>query len=268
MTLVVPFPSSIHKMDTPPDTLKRRVKCWRCDGSGIIESWPSIRPGHFQEAVADFTQLLDRPNQRAYYGRGISYLNLGDLPRAREDFQSAEDASDYPGDHYRKFMGICEWLDARESVAADIWLDIVESLARGKIQYSDGAGGVGAGCLLWYAGVRLNDKDLERSACEFLRNKINTKGGRNWKIGNWPGPISGFLLDSSGEDALLDAITTRSGIRRKQQFFQARFYIAAKHLAKGKPEEYRDRLRSATEEFLPRQPEYYLAGYELDRPLD
>lgn len=232
--------------------------------------WQLIKAGDFARAVAGYSRLLEQPTSRSRFvfsNRARAYLNLGDHARAQRDYQSAEELCHFPSGYYRSWVGVCEWLRGREAVGAQIWLDIVQSIEEGKITYTDGAGGVGDGCLLWFASVKLGDADLQRAACGFLQAKIGTKGGRNWKIGNWPGPIAGLLLGRSTPETLLDAVT-QTPIRREREHCQACFYIAARHLSEHDTSRQRELLSSATQTFVPHEQEFYLAQHELDRAKD
>jgi tetratricopeptide (TPR) repeat protein len=112
------------------------------------DPWNLIEAGKYQQAVRAFSARLRRDKSGFNYGgRAFAYLNLGEYDKALADFRAA-DAADDNCDSYLKSAGVAQWLAGRESESSCTWLDAVRAHLRGKIRYSDGAGGVESGCLV------------------------------------------------------------------------------------------------------------------------
>jgi tetratricopeptide (TPR) repeat protein len=206
---------------------------------------------------------LEDASSPLYSNRAIAYLNLGDLSNALIDFQAANKCARYTTDGYLRRVGVVHWLAGRESEAVAVWRDLV-LVERGKIQYSDGAGGVSSGCLLWFAAVRLKQKPLLSVAQRLLHKKVEAKAGRNWKIDNWPGPIALFLLGRIDEAALLDSIA-KVPILRDREMCQAQFYIGTRELELGRDVAATQAFEEAAKQDVAKlENEYYLAKHECE----
>jgi hypothetical protein len=259
--------------------LVRRGKVIECIAAETIElkprtpsvgrrnsPWKHIESGQYQQAVRSFTYCLRRhksgPN---YANRGIAYLNLGQYDKALADFRTADEVHPSRTDGYLQTMGIAQWLAGRESEATTTWHALVIAHERGKIQYSDGAGGVESPSLLWFAAVRLGRSELLKAARHLLKAKASSK---NWRCQSWPAPIAKFLLGRIKEDRLRSQVADVPPLLRARQLCQAEFYIGVRRLQQGDYAGARKAFRTAaklTEATL--ADEYYLALHESKRPL-
>jgi tetratricopeptide (TPR) repeat protein len=232
-----------------------------------MDPWDLIDEDHYAEAVDAFKKRLKRDKRGLnYYNRGIAYLNLGEYDNALADFQAADDRSEYSSDGYLQSVGVAHWLAGRESQAAATWEDLVIAIERAEIQYTDGAGGVGSPCLLWFAGVRLGQANLGELARRVLKNKVNTEVGRNWCIDNWPGPIARFLLGQMDEERLRERIGAVP-ILRERELCQAEFYIGVRAHQVGDRFAAKKAFRRAAQLHAAKiENEYYLAKHESKRP--
>jgi tetratricopeptide (TPR) repeat protein len=231
-----------------------------------MDPWNLIEEGHYAEAVNAFTKRLRRdrcgPN---YCNRGIAYLNLGDYDKALADFRAADECFEYTSDGYLQSVGVAHWLAGRESEAVAVWQDLVLATERGKIQYTDGAGGVESACLLWFAGARLGQENLLGVAQRVLKNKLKTKTGRNWSIDNWPGPVAKFLLGTLDERRLRERIDDVP-ILRERELCQAEFYIGVRALQLRENVAAKSAFRRAAQlDAAKLENEYYLAKHESKR---
>lgn len=231
-----------------------------------MDPWDLVDEGRYAEAVSAYTKRLRRDKSGPNYcNRGIAYLNLGQYDRALADFRTADECFAYTSDGYLQSIGVAHWLAGRESEAVTTWQDLVHAIERGKIQYTDGAGGVESACLLWFAAVRLEQENVLRLARRLLRNKVKTKAGRNWSIDNWPGPIAMFLLQKLDEGELRERISDVP-IRRERELCQAEFYVAVRALQLGDRVAARKAYRRAAQLSVARfENEYYLAKHESKR---
>lgn len=233
-----------------------------------MDAWDFIRRGHCRKAVKAFTTKLRRDKSGPNYcGRGIAYLNLGQYDRALTDFHAANDSLAHTSIGYLESAGVAHWLSGREADAAAIWYDLVIAVERGKVQYTDGAGGVEPACLLWFAAIRLREEKLLESARRLIKKKVSMRNGRNWTISNWPGPIATFLLGRLDEAKLRDRII-EVPIARERQLCQAEFYIGVRALQDGQRPKARRAFRRAADLHAARiENEYYLATFEAHRRL-
>lgn len=229
----------------------------------IMDPWQLIKDGQFSDAVDAYTQqLTETRTVPSFRNRAIAHLNLGHLDLAMADFESAEGIGHSRSDGNLKSIGVVHWLSGRESDAVKAWNEAVNLLERNKIQFTDGAGGVQSPSLLWFAGARLNDARLQKSANHLLKRLLKTR-----QANNWPGPIGRLLLQR------LDAETLRSSVSsvpvlRERELCQAEFYISVQALDGDGRKQYIDGLRRAsdlTAALL--ENEFYLARHELRRAI-
>jgi hypothetical protein len=235
-----------------------------------MDPWYLIEAEKYNEAIEAVTASIQRdasiPGRTLRYGtRAMAYLNLGDFENALADFLKANQSAAYTSDGNLRLAGVAHWLAGRESEAIAIWQDLVLAMERGKIQYSDGAGGVRTACVLWFAGTRLGQQPLLEISERLLRKTVDAKGGRNWKIDNWPGPIAKFLLGEIDKQELRAAIDDVP-VLRDRETCQVEFYIGAQALAMGDESLARQAFRDAAKLPVAKlEDEYYLAKHELKR---
>jgi hypothetical protein len=177
------------------------------------------------------------------------------------DFRAADETHPSATDGYLQSAGIAQWLAGRESEAASTWHNLVIAHERCKIQYTDGAGGVGSPCILWFAAVRLGRPDLLEAARRLLRVKTGPKNG--W-INNWPGPIAKFLLGRIDEARLRAQVEPDD----ERGLCQAEFYIGVRRLEIGDYAGAKKAFRAAAKLTKANiEDEYYLAVHESKRRL-
>lgn len=234
-----------------------------------MDPFELIIEGKFKEAVEQCsTELETELSSPTINTRGFAYLNLGDLDKALADFQKAEEVRyrvlPDQTDSYQKEIGMVLWLKGQEQEAANIWYNLVQALTKGKIVFSDLAGGVQSGTLLWFASCYEGLRNYYEPAKKFLEKKAKSS-----KIRDWPGPIAQYLLGISPEEELIHLATssTKSEILGDRRLCQAYFYIGAKALANGDKKRFKESMLESvrTGKRSRIELEYYLAKYELER---
>jgi lipoprotein NlpI len=139
-----------------------------------------------------------------------------------------------------------------------VWAAGTKAMLAGRIKYTDNAGGVGIGCLLWFASIRLNRSDMRELAEKLLVKKIKARRSEFW-----PGPLGRYILGQIAEDELR-AKMTEAPILRDREACEAEFYIGTTALAAGDKARYFREMNLAVEfgKGTMIDAEYYLARHE------
>lgn len=159
-------------------------------------------------------------------------------------------------------IGVALWLQGKEQEAADVWQGLVQDHLAGKIAYSDMAGGVESGALLWFAACFEKFRHYLKPAEKLLKKKCKLKRNKYW-----PGPVAQYLLGNISEEDLKFAACEVDELRERQ-LCQAYFYIGAKALFNGDEEGFRKAMKDAVAIDNYVENEYYLARCELTRLHD
>lgn len=209
-----------------------------------MHAFKLLELGKYEEAIESFTRALRKePSQFIYSGRAEAHFKLKDYDAAIADLHLANGVATHTNTGYFERMGVINWLAGRENTAAGVWLDLVLATERGKLQYTDGAGGVEPGCLLWFAAVSLGRLELLVPARRLLQKKVDSQSGRNWRIENWPGPVAMFLIGLLNESQMRDRITDIPPAARECETCQAEFYVGVKALEAGQVPQARQAFR-------------------------
>lgn len=217
--------------------------------------------GRYSEAVAAFTEGLQKSSsQLLLNNRGMAYLHLGDFDAALSDFQQAEaiHCAESKCETDGRRCGVALWMAGRQQEAVETWTLGVESSLAGKVKYTDKAGGVTVGNLLFFAGVRLGNKDAIALATRLLRKRLKGKASSPW-----PGPVSQFLLGEITADAMVAAVSSVAKLREREMC-QAKFYAGVLALSAGQNAAYLEAMREAAKfgSVSKLEAEYYLALHE------
>lgn len=221
--------------------------------------------GKIDEAIAIYSRRIEKNLSSSNLdARGFAYLYQNQLDKALADFEMAEKVSKQvnlgPTDGYLQDVGIALWLKGKEQEAADVWHGLVQDHLAGKIEYSDRAGGVESGNLLWFAACFEKFRHYQKPAEKLLKKKCKLK-----RIKYWPGPVAQYLLGNISEENLKVA-ARESGSRAERHLCQASFYIGAKALLNGDKRRFREAMAEVTSgELSFIEKEYYLARHELSR---
>lgn len=225
-----------------------------------MDAWDLIKADRFRDAVDLLTaQLSDRPSTPLFNNRGMAHLHLGEFEQALSDFRAADEISVriLGGARDRAMAGVALWMAGEHQHAASTWARGTEAMLAGDVSYTDAAGGVSIGNLLWFASVRLHDPAHRSLATKLLRKKLRAKQSQAW-----PGAISRFLLGAIDESQLRDAVS-HVPILRERESCEAEFYIGVSALHSD-PECYYGSMRvsAALGSVAKLGAEYYLAMYE------
>lgn len=229
----------------------------------LMDPWQLIKEGRFADAVDAYTQQLTETRTAfSFRNRAIAHLNLGQLDLALADFESAEEIDKSQTDANLKSLGVVHWLSGHETDAVKCWKKAVDMLERKEIQYTDGAGGVQSASLLWFAGKRLRNVSLQKSANHLLKKLLKSRRSRNW-----PGPIGRLLLQQIDADSLRSLAST-APVLRERELCQVEFYISMQLLEHDTQQHFLDSLQRATAHSAALiECEFYLAQDELRRAL-
>jgi hypothetical protein len=225
-----------------------------------MDAWELIKADRFRDAVDLLTaQLAERPATPLFNNRGMAHLHLGEFEQALSDFRAADETSAQTsgGECDGAMAGVALWVAGEHQHAASTWARGTEAMVAGVVRYTDAAGGVSIGNLLWFASVRLHDSANRSLATKLLRKKLRAKQSQAW-----PGPISRFLLGAIDESQLRGAVS-HVPILRERESCEAEFYIGLSAFDSD-PECYYASMRaSAAFGSVARLgAEYYLAAYE------
>lgn len=169
--------------------------------------------------------------------QSIALVCQGRLPEALRCLirgqKSIEATLPGSGGAYANLIGSIHWMEHRKTEAKGSFRYAIEGLKRRTIAYSDDAGGVSHGLLLWYVSRLDEDDESIKYAVDWLKNRAKRKA-----IENWPGPVARYVLgDISREQLLLQhfgtnrindiMIAARSDTFMRRKLIVILFYIAA-----------------------------------------
>lgn len=222
--------------------------------------------GKIEEALALYTKDIENNTSSvAFTSRGHAYLHLNELDKALADFIMAvklrEQVKISPTDGHLQKIGVVLWLKGNELEATEVWHCLVQDHLAGKIVYTDMAGGVGSGALLWFAACFEQFRYYQKEAEELLKKKSKLKRNKHW-----PGPVAQYLLGNiSEEDLKLTACESNN--LKERRLCQAYFYIGAKALLNGDKKSFLKAMADSVAIGPPNyiENEYYLARYESAR---
>lgn len=233
-----------------------------------IDPFYLIHQGKFNEAIRLYTEELEKElSSPTLANRGLAYLNTGDFDKALIDFKKADEIDRIEiidrTDGYLQLIGMTLWLKGQEKEAAEQWYNLVQEIDAGKIVFSDMAGGVINGTLLWFAAC-FNDElsEYKEKAEKYLKKKAKLSRAKYW-----PGPIGPYLLGNLSEEDLKLAAHHDNEILKNRHLCQAYFYIGVKAFSNGDMESFRKAMAESIERGRHNliEKEYYLAKHELSR---
>ncbi len=216
------------------------------------------RQGKFQEAIEVYSRLYELDGRiPSLFGRGTTYLLMGDYAAALADFEQVIATEDprFLGDTHFLAQGIAYWFLNQPDRTIEVWQQGL------KAPYTDAAGGVELPALLLYAAERLSDATLRNKALRLL--KKFTKGRRR----AWPGDVAPFLLGKIDSQELLRDVQARKSERLKGRFqCQADFFIGLRAYIKNDKAAFAQAmLRCSENPNGDLHHEFYLAHWEVER---
>jgi tetratricopeptide (TPR) repeat protein len=215
----------------------------------------------FRDAIDLLTEEIGKkPSTALHNNRGMAYLHLREFQRALADFRRAEEISikALGGECDKSRCGLALWMSGEREQAASLWAEGAQLMADGKIAYTDAAGGVSIGNLLWFAAKRLQNAVHHNLAIKLLRKKLRSKQSRAW-----PGPVSRFIVDTITEVEFRASVSS-TPILRERQLCQAEFYIGVAAFGSD-DRKYQQAMRLSSElgAISKLEDEYYLALHEM-----
>jgi lipoprotein NlpI len=185
-----------------------------------------------------------------------------DLEGALADFAAAGFVSEAQvgrGDHSYIHVSAVFWLQGHRRLALGLARYATEEMLKSRFKYSDAAGGVQGGAMLWFYATQLGDEDGVQLAEKLMTKLLKGRASRSW-----PAPIASFVLGEISESAMMNAVS-EAPILRDRQLAQANFYAAARRLVRrdvaGSKELFRAALQSRNALI---EIEYFLAQHELE----
>jgi tetratricopeptide (TPR) repeat protein len=224
--------------------------------------------GRIEEAITAYShEFKAKPSPLTLANRALARLSLGDHAGALADYRAAEEMQvregGERGDAYSKRIGLVYWLMGLEEEALRVWEDVVDALSSGGIAFTDAAGGVQSGLLVWFSSAVRKDQAAHRKAITFL-SKLSKKSSSK----NWPGPIANYVLGSIDYTTLMQAAQQQSTLALRRGC-QAVFYAAVDASAHGDLVRMVQLQKMAIEygEEAALEIEYFLAGHEFKRQV-
>jgi len=214
--------------------------------SSTVSAGRLLELHRYHDALAKCDEELRRNglDASALYARAAALLCLGRLSEALEAFIKANDirSLEVPRSQpHVTWIGTVQWLlEARED-AIRTFRRAVDGVLDGSVQYTDSAGGVDQGLLLYYAGVTIKSETVRNHAITYLKHLSE----KPW-IAVYPGALALFVLDAISLDELLEQATKerhfisglpelpgRRDLVKRQRLCDALFYIAVRRRAEG-----------------------------------
>jgi tetratricopeptide (TPR) repeat protein len=212
----------------------------------------------YEEALKKFEEELaiDPRDNGALAGHARALQCLGHYAEALEELKKANAVEASYGTrtpHYLQIIGGLQWLLGRQTEAIQTFKTGMDGILDGSIQFSDAAGGISHGLLMWYAGISALDRGAQDYAYNYLR-----KLGKGFRAGSWPGPIGHFILGRNSREEVLEAAcethelaeaikAAKTDLLKRRQLVQALFYFATWERAEGREEECLSLMRQCAE---------------------
>jgi len=223
--------------------------------------WELFKQGKNLEAIDAYTRgLAKRKDCATYNNRSLAYWTIGDFDSAMSDLRTSDELSmkDFGRSDYNlNRIGAITWIAGNHLKAAEIWSDVIRMHSKNEFSKGDAAGDIGCGLHLWFASCFQEAAEFRKISLQFLRKKAKTKA-----IRSFPGPMAGYILGQTHEDAILEAAKYPVPARG---FCIGYFYIAMMAKLKGDDNRFRELLSKAVEYGKARmlEREYYLANHLL-----
>jgi len=241
-----------------------------------MKPWEMILAHRFEEAAKIYREKVhDSPEDPGPVGGlATAMLCLGRLTEALEYFRKANAIENRElrgqSEPYLEKIGGILWILGRRLEALQTFKRKVDGIGDGSIKYSDNAGGISPGLLLWFASIGTGDQSVTAHSLKYL-----TKLAKKSRIHYWPGPIALFLLGKSSIDEVLSAacgtpdfqqcnsIATGDLLKRRQ-LVNALFYLAVRARDLGDEDKCRELLSQCRELRNPvLEIEWYLSDSEI-----
>jgi len=169
-----------------------------------MNPWEMILAHRYAEATSCYESMLrhDPANHDVLSSNGTALLCSGKLDEALVNFQAANKLASQrlrgESQPYLNDIGSILWLLGRSRDAIQIFEESVKGVEHGSIMFTDNAGGVSQGLLLWYAGVTVPNNQVRDHAVRYLQRLAKKR-----RIREWPGGLALFVLGLQSQQDLL-----------------------------------------------------------------
>jgi tetratricopeptide (TPR) repeat protein len=241
-----------------------------------MDPWDLISAHRYEDALGEYDKRsanVCSGDRLELAGRATALLCLGRLDEALVSFAKANQIAlrELGGESapYSQSIATVEWLLGRRKEAIETLRTEIHGLQRGSIKFTDLAGGVSPGLLLWHAGITAKDAEVIHDAIRYL-----CWLSRKQRASYWPGPLALVALEHKAFDDILVetwnttnlesiALEVTSDLFNRRKFVQALFYVATKRRKEGREGECRELMvRCANLENPIIENEWYLARGE------
>lgn len=210
-----------------------------------MNAWDLVLQHRYEEALVTYDSVVRlTPNDYlAQANRATDLLCMGRIEDALRGFIVVDDLL---GKHfggksgaYSESIASIQWTMGNRREAMAKLRQTAESIRAGRIEFTDAAGGVGCGLLLWFMGIVGEDSDTVAYSRDYLELL-----SQSTKIKSWPGPIGmyvlgkatlGSVLRKAGgtEDISEIAERANSDLLTRRQYCQILFYLATQKYSEG-----------------------------------
>lgn len=240
-----------------------------------------IRSHRYAEAIADLRQILaNNPEDRA------AVEGMAKALRANEEYAEAFLFFQRLRAHYNEDkvarvlapgspiwqidIACLRWLMDDHSQAIRLMHGLAAGILDGSIKYSDGAGGMSQGLLLYYMALSEDNTEYLSFALDYLRNRV-----KQTFDDVWPCPIARYYLGDIALEEVMEAVNDqptsampldewRIELGRRRRLTGALFHDAVRSRARGDEAHCLARMRECYNLENPLlEQEWYLARYEV-----
>jgi hypothetical protein len=196
-----------------------------------MDVWALVQNGYFKEACnkADLeyeqTKNIFLLRNKVY---ALLHLNRYTEVISLTEFLIKERSGESDTDFI--FCGIAHWSNKDKNKAVQVWQRAE------NCKYTDAAGGIELQIILYYSGIKLQDKKLKTTSSKKIAKLLNSK-----RSVNWPAPLGKFILNALTQDELSNTISQTPTLRERQ-LCQRDFTLAVKELENDNNEAYVKRL--------------------------
>ena len=235
----------------------------------------------YTEAAKSYRKLLKKESDEYEYGDNLveystALLCLGQLNEALQGFFHANEIAKKrlrgESQPYLEKIGVIHWLLGNRAEAIKIFRSGIQGVLKGIIKFTDNAGGVSHGLLLWYAGVTERDIIAKEESVNYL-GKLAKKS----RIQYWPGPLGLYVLGKSSFDEVLISATdtnnlteafalAKTDLLKRRYLCQLLFYAAVNQRNIGDENGCLERMKNCIQLENPiLEVEWYLARNETEK---
>ena len=210
-----------------------------------MDAWDLVHEHRYAEALALYDEeAREKPEDYLVLAnRATVLLCMGKLDVALNNFALANElqytASKRTASPFSEDIATIQWLRGESATAVQTLRNKIDGLRHGSLKFSDMAGGISTGLLLWFMGERTADANCVEYAKAFVQAALRRPKGLCW-----PGPIARYLMDEITFSAVLrvaGGCSNLEDVARKamtdllvrRQYCQSLFYKALRMQMEG-----------------------------------